>query len=237
MKIELYPKFEEVFEDNTLKGIFYPLCKVFDLGGELPESLFLVSNNGVWMNETEATEFNSSHFTAFELLNGKYKFKGNLALYQGYEIFRKVFQILEIDFKVNGHIFLESKKSTEEYIDYIKPILTFDFEGLDIDYYLRSFYAFSIDKLYYQKTGIFGGFYKTKGNNTFEGFGVYGINNESGYGEIVINQRYFLPEWINLENFKEIAYVVGIEFFEEGNDSYLVYDPDSQKVISLNYHS
>lgn len=43
MRVELFPDFEEVFVDNDLKHIFYPLCKV--MAEDFHQPLYIVSSN------------------------------------------------------------------------------------------------------------------------------------------------------------------------------------------------
>ena len=241
MKIELYPKYEEVFLDEALKGIFYPLCKVSHLSEEIPSPLFFISTNGMWMDETKKTEFNSTGFTIFDIVGGKYKFRGNLELYQDHNLFPEIYPSLEDDFENNGSLFLNQRTKTEKYMEHIKSKLDIDFKGLDIEYYLQAFYEYSMNKLNYEKTGIFGAF-----NEVIHGWHksepspiVYLIENgnSSGYADIETNKEEFLPSSIRLEKCKKVGYVVGHEFFADGNDTYLVYDTDTKRAICINHYS
>ncbi len=243
MKIELYPTFEEVFEDKALKGIFYPLCKVSDLGKGIANPLFFISTNGLWMDDAKKTIYNWSSFVAFEVVNGKYCFKGNLDLYKGYKLAQTIFPLLEHDFKINGIDFLNRKMKTKKYIEHIQTQLTTDLQDFDINYYIQTFYEYAINQLIYKQTGNFGAFRQiidgwSKVGSESSPY-IYEIKNDNstGYADIKINKEYLLPEWIDLDKCQLIGFAIGYEFFTDGNDSYLIYDRDKQIAISLNHYS
>lgn len=246
MKIELYPDFEEVFDKDTLKGIFYPLCKVSEISFDLKEPLFFVSSNGIWTDKTINNDNNRSDFTVFYRKNEKYVFKGDLEVYIGYKEAKEIFEILEIDFEQNGEDYLVQKIKTELYIQNIIKNYNFNYKKLDINYFLQTFYEFSINKLNYQKTGDFGAFqglingWKKSSNSQSDNSQiVYEIKNDnsSGYADIEINKEYLFPENLDIENYQKIGSVIGCEFFTDGNDSYLLYDQNNDRVICINHYS
>ena len=60
MKINLYPNFDDAFADETLKGIFYPLCSL--TLEKYPNKIFhIISSNGLWMDENFETKENTSN--------------------------------------------------------------------------------------------------------------------------------------------------------------------------------
>ena len=155
MEIKMYPSFNEVFTNEELLGVFYPLCSV-------ENQLHFVSSNGLWMDEQFETENNTTEYAKFELKNGKYDFKGDIRLYKGYEYAKNVFSILETNFNVNGKNYLTNRLKTELYIEKIKKILPPQTtEEIDLDYYLQTFYEFNINKLNYNLNGKFGAFRDT----------------------------------------------------------------------------
>jgi len=241
MKIELYPDFKEVFEDTSLKGIFYPLCKISEINTDIKEPLFFISNNGIWTDETIKNKNNQSGFICFKLQNGKYSFHGDLDVYIGHAHAPKIVDFLEADFLQNGEQYLSQKIKTDDYIQLIKEKQTLDFGDLDSTYFVQTFYEFSINKLNYQKTGVFGGF-----RQLIDGWGksdnssiVYEIKNDnsSAFTDIEINQEYLFPDSIKLEEYHKIGFVIGHEFFTDGNDSYLLFDQKNSKVLNVNHYS
>jgi len=238
MEIELYPEFNEVFENDTLKGIFYTLCKVSSIK---QGSFFFVSHNGIWTDENIKNENNQSEFICFLRKNGKYYFNGNLELYIGHENAKQVFETLNDDFNLNGEEYLAQKLKTELYIEKINKNLNIDFGKIDSNYYLETFYQFSINKLNYKKSGKFGAF-----REIIDGWGkpdkspiVYEIKNDNscGYADIEINKEFIFPKTIEIEKYEKIGFVEGSEFFTDGNDTYLVFDKKNGKIISVNHYS
>jgi hypothetical protein len=144
MKIILYPNFETVFTDKTLKGIFYPLCSLTI--EKYPNKVFhFISSNGLWMDENFETENNTFSYTLFEVVEKKYKFNGNTNLYKGSEKAKEIFDLLQKDFEHHGELYLETKMQTNNYIENQKRNLNIqENEEFDADYYLQTFYEFSI---------------------------------------------------------------------------------------------
>jgi len=226
MEIKMYPAFSEVFTNNDLLGIFYPLCSV-------ENQLHFVSSNGLWMDEQYKTESNTFEYTMFELKNGKYDFKGDIRLYKGYDDAKKMFSILENDFNINGNNYLTNKLKTDFYIAEIKKILSSQISAdIDLAYYLQTFYEFNINKLNYNLNGKFGefsffmkGYCKHDKSPIVYEKGYRGIE-ETLQGKIEI-----------IKDYSEIGTVVGYEFFTDGNDSVLFYNEKENKVLSVNCYS
>ncbi|MGI9525544.1 MAG: hypothetical protein ACR2MS_00375 [Weeksellaceae bacterium] len=237
MKIKLYPAFEDVFINDQLKGIFYPLCTII-LKDVNQTQLHFVSHNGVWIDETYSTMNNNNIYTKFTLVDGKYQFDGNIDLYTGHEIIKDILEIIENDFTENGESYLMNKTKTKVYIYKIKSKLTpfkaFDF---DLEYYLQVFYEFSINRLNYQLNDSFGMFRKVIDNWSTPNKSPIIHDIDDSLDEIKINAAYLLPENIQLEDYKEIGRVIGSEFFTDGNDNILLYNERDYSVLNINSYS
>ncbi|MGD1840036.1 MAG: hypothetical protein ACFB0B_03950 [Thermonemataceae bacterium] len=241
MKVALYPAFEEVFNNNALKGIFYPLCEVSDVSASLSDPLFFVSSNGIWTDGQIENDNNASDFTRFQLDNGRYTFKGDINVYVGYKNAQQVFKYLETDFRQNGEEYLSKKITTNAYIQSILANYKPNFGALDTNYFLQTFYEFSINKLIYHKTGKFGAFNQIINNwgEADESPIVYEIKDDhaSGYADIAVNSAYLFPQTLEIEKYEKVGFVVGAEFFTDGNDTYLLYDQFDQRAICINHYS
>ncbi len=242
MNIELYPKFDKIFTDETLKGIFYPLCSL--TLEAYPNKIFhFISSNGIWMDENHKTENNTLDYTLFELRGNKYQFNGDIKLYKGYEQAKKIIDKLQKDFDKNGRAYLDTKTQTDDYVSNQKQNLNIQSnDDFDVDYYLQTFYEFSINKLNFELTKRFGEF-----RHIIDGWGkpdkssiIYEIkdkDNSTGFGDIEINKEYIFPKTIKIDKYAKIGFVIGYEFFTDGNDSYLVFDEDKERVICINHYS
>ena len=226
MEIKMYPSFNEVFTNEELLGVFYPLCSV-------ENQLHFVSSNGLWMDEQFETENNTTEYTKFELKNGKYDFKGDIRLYKGYEYAKSVFPVIENDFNINGKNYLTNRLKTELYMENIRKILPPQTnDEIDLDYYLQTFYEFSINKLNYNLNGKFGAFnalindwgYSDQSPVVYHGK----EHEEEGCGNIDANI---------LKDYSYKGTVIGYEFFTDGNDTVLVYNEKENKILSVNYYS
>ena len=226
MEIKMYPGFNEVFTNDKLLGVFYPLCSV-------EKNLHFISSNGLWMDEQYQTEENSFKYTKLELKNGKYDFKGDIRLYKGYEYAKETYSILENDFNKNGNDYLKNRLKTEFYIEQIKKILPVKTkEDIDLKYYLQTFYEFSINKLNYNINGEFGKF-----SHIIRG-GYGGNQSPIVYEKGYHNAEETLSEKIDiLKGYAEIGTIIGYEFFTDGNDSVLFYNEKESKIISINCYS
>lgn len=235
-EIKVYPKFDEVFTDDKLKGIFYPLCSVVDKEKHKNKIFHFVSSNGLWMNENFGTDSNTDEYTLFELKNDKYVFNGNLDLYTGSEHAKLIFPILENDFEINGESYLSNKIKTEEYIDKQKQSLPNNFdEDFDIDYYVGTFYEFSINRLNYKLNGGFGEFRKIiDGWGSHESPIVYDETTDELAGSL---NHYNKPKIGDFDNFEVIGKILGSEFFTDGNDTILFYNKMNEKIVCVNFYS
>jgi len=221
--MKIYPSFNEVFANDELLGVFYPLCS-----GE--HGLHFVSSNGLWMDEQYKTEHNSSHYVMFEIKNGKYDFRGDIRLYQGYDYAKKIFPILEDDFNTNGNDYLAKKIKPAFYIEKITKILPPQTrDAVDLDYYLNTFYEFSINKLNYNLNGKFGEF-----NHLIKGYAKPDkspiIYNEKEHGGHPMDDNL-------IKSYCHLGAVIGYEFFTDGNDTVLFYNEKENKVLSANHYS
>ncbi len=241
MQITPYPEFETVFENDTLKGIFYPLCKISNFGLAGEKSLFFVSHNGIWTDENVKNDYNRSNFICFDLKNGKYSFKGDLTVYLGHRHAREVFNTLETDFEKHGNDYLSQQLKTDDYSANIVEKYEIQFGDLDPEYYLQTFYEFAINKLSFEKTGNFGAF-----NEIINDWGktdkspiVYEVKdgNTSGFENIMANRDYLFPESLKIDAYEKIGYIVGHEFFTDGNDTYLLFDDMGNTILCVDHYS
>ncbi|EWH13928.1 hypothetical protein KLA_07747, partial [Cellulophaga geojensis KL-A] len=241
MNIELYPEFDKVFTDKILEGIFYPLCSL--TLKEYPNKVFhFISSNGMWMDENHKTESNSSDYTLFEFQENKYKFNGDIRLYKGYEQAKNILDKLQKDFDKNGRVYLDTKTQTDDYIRNQKQNFNIESnDDFDIDYYLQTFYEFSINKLNFKLNKRFGEF-----RHIIDGWGksdkssiIYEIKNDNstGFTDIEVNKEYIFPKTIEIEEYAKIGFIIGYEFFTDGNDTYLAFDEDKERVICINHYS
>ena len=221
--MKMYPSFNEVFASDDLLGIFYPLCS----NGH---GLHFVSSNGLWMDEQYETEHNTFSYVQFKIKNGKYDFKGDIRLYKGYEYARKIFPILEEDFNVNGSDYLAEKMKPALYIKKIIKTLPPQLQNdIDLDYYLNTFYEFSINKLSYSLHGDFGVFnHLIKGYRKLDTSPI--IYNEKEHGGNPMDDHI-------IKGYSHIGAVVGYEFFTDGNNTVLFYNENENKVLSANHYS
>lgn len=229
--IVLYPAFEDVFTNDDLKGVFYPLCTV-TLGNN--EQLHFVSHNGMWIDEEVESSTNNNRFVVFKIVEDKYHFIGNTAVYEGVAIAKQVHSIVENDFEKNGIKYLNAKKRTEEYIEemssQLKDIAIGDF---DIAYYLQTFYEYSINKVDYQRSGKFGRF-----KQVIQGWAKADASEFVYTDNAIIDELTSeFPETFANTCLEEVGYTVGYEFFTDGNDNYLCYDKANQLAIVVNHYS
>ncbi|MCL2422753.1 MAG: hypothetical protein FWD11_02485 [Micrococcales bacterium] len=240
-KLIMYPSFGDVFETDDLLGVFYPLCTVVD---ERHGPLHFVSSNGLWMDDTFATDANTHAFTVFRVVEGKYQFDGDLRLYTGAGQAKSIFPLLEEDLAAHGDQYLAGtdgsqawygggKEEAEAYVERMRGVLPDPVDGFDMDYYLETFYAFSSYKRNYSLTGKFrsdisvrhrvGGGHVVSG--TADGYTMEMLWTEDG------------TEPTLLDNRVDIGMVIGSEFFQDGNDAALYYGPDSSTALIVNCYS
>jgi len=236
MKINLYPTFEEVFTDETLKGIFYPLCSL--TLEKYPDKVFhFISSNGLWMDENYETKFNTFNYTLFDVVENKYKFNGNVKLYKGFKQAKNIFEKLQEDFKTNGKIYLETKTKTDDYIETQKRNLKIKTDDeFDADYYIQTFYEFSINKLNFELTNEFGTF-----RGVIDGWPDGDKISPTVYDETTNELKgtlnhYDKPKIENIDTFEVIGKIVGFEFFTDGNDTVLFHN-NSDKILCVNSYS
>lgn len=227
--ISLFPEFEEVFAEDSLKGIFYPVCKI--VSAEYPYPLYIVSSNGLWFDEHFKSNQNTETFTLFEVMNdGKYAFSGDYYLYKNASEAQAIFPFLEEDFQKNGEKYLSWE--AENYLEEIKPLLQIEDEAFDVDYYLETFFYYSKSKLTYQKTGSLV-YFEAGRKIYFEGLTQYA----NSYGDVEVNAEYLFPEEIDLQDFKLIGAILGYQFFNDGNDVTLLHHLSERKVLLVNSYS
>ena len=236
MKIELYPDFNKVFVNETLKGIFYPLCSL--TLEKYPNKIFhFISSNGLWINKNYETVVNTFNYTLFDVEENKYKFNGNIKLYRGFEQAKSIFGELQKDFENNGKDYLEKKTKTNDYIEIQKRNLNIKTDDeFDADYYLQTFYEFSINKLNFENTNEFGAF-----RNIIDGWPKKHKQSPIVYNEATDELKgtlnhYDEPEIEDIETFEVIGKIVGFEFFIDGNDTVLFYN-NADKMLCLNFYS
>ncbi|KFF05761.1 hypothetical protein [Flavobacterium reichenbachii] len=236
MTIKLYPEFNDVFADETLKGIFFPLCSL--TLEKYPNKIFhFISSNGLWIDENHQTEQNTFNYALFDIQENKYRFNGNIQLYKGFEQAKNIFDELQKDMDNNGKSYLEKKTKTDDYIKKQKQNLNLKTDDeFDADYYLQTFYEFSINRLNFKYKNEFGAFRKI----------IDGWSNSNKESPIIYDEtsnelketlnHYDKPKFENIETFDLIGKIVGFEFFTDGNDTILFYN-NSDKILCLNFYS
>lgn len=232
MELKLYPRYEEVFSDSTLEGIFYPLCSVVLPSGQL---VHFVSHNGIWTNSESNSDQNTSDYYRFSIIDNKYSFSGDISIYQGYEIVGQIYKILEADFKTNEDQYFKAKLSLDEYTNKVMSLMP-EVEDLDLDTYIEFFYAYSLNKLVYQRTGQF-----AKYRQLIDGFAkpdpspyVYSQGDEDF--DVAIYHGDF-DSSLDLTGYTSIGMTIGCEFFTDGNDCVLYYNESDNTVICFNAYS
>lgn len=226
LEVTLYPTYSEVFATSELEGVFYPLCTITTASNE---QLHFVSHNGMWIDEEVDSQENNSQFTRFSLQDGKYVFAGKTTVYKGYEVAKQVYPIIAADFTANGIAYLNSKKKTGDYIDEILPKLCdINIGDFDVDYYLQTFYEYSINKADYQRSGRFGRF-----RQVIDGWGKA---DESDYVYTDLEGLDTHCDAMASGQFEAIGYTIGSEFFTDGNDNCLYYDKQYNGVLLVNHY-
>ncbi|KZE84071.1 hypothetical protein AV926_02800 [Myroides marinus] len=233
MELRLYPKFEEVFSDDTLEGIFYPLCTAVLPSGK---QVHFVSHNGVWTADESNSDQNTSDYYRFKLIDNKYTFSGDISIYQGYELVGQIHKILEVDFKTNEDHYFKAKLALDEYTDRVKALLPEIDADFDLDTYIEFFYAYSLNKLVYQRTGQF-----AKYRQLIDGFAKadpspYVYSQTDADFDVALYQGDF-DSLLDLMNYTPIGMTIGCEFFTDGNDCVLYYNESDDTVICFNAYS
>jgi hypothetical protein len=229
MNIKPYPSFDKVFTNDALKGIFYPLCSLSTQQGAM---FHFISSNGMWLDKAAETEQNTINYTRFDLIDGKYDFKGNPALYIGHELAKTIFPILLNDFETHGKHYLSKKTKTDKFIQQMKKKLPdLPWNDFDLDYYLQTFYEFSINKLHYELHQAFGQF-----NHIINKWGEK--ENKIAYiGADFADEIKELWIDINHDGYQIIGKIMGSDYFTDGNNSILCYNEANQQVINFNTYS
>ena len=235
MKIALYPEFNDVFVDNTLKGIFYPLCSVYFEDAD-NNKIHFISSNGLWFDENLNDELNSEEYCIFDYEDDKYSFNGNINVYKGQEYAKNIYTILEKDFEINGEKFLSEKTSTEDYIkQVISKVPKSEINDFDSEYFIGTFYEYSIVKLNYLLSSKFSTFRNLIENwHNRETPFVYSILTGEMQGTLNHLDK---PKIKNIENYELIGKTIASEFFTDGNDSLIYFNVQERKVLLINSYS
>jgi len=236
----MYPSYDEVFGTDDLLGVFYPLCTVVS-----PQygPLHFVSSNGLWMDEQFATDVNAHSFTMFRIGSGKYCFDGDVRLYAGATEAQRVFPVLQEDFAARGEHYLDQRVTSEEYVRKMSDQLPTPTSEFDLDYYLHTFYAFSVTRLCYITTGVFGNMIGVSGilADSLSSYGPAVHETEDEYTSEML-QLSSLPEARDgldaahnfVNSLVSIGMVIGSEFFHDGNDEALYYDAERGAALIVN---
>ena len=233
MHIQMYPSFDEVFADQKLYGIFYPLCTVTAV--DLAAPIHFVSANGMWIDERFQTPDNTAEYTLFDNTSGRYQFAGDARLYEGYEVAAGLQAILAADFAENGADYLHNRTKLRAYAQTIKSRLPeLNNSDLDLDYYIGTFYEYAITRLNYQLTGKF---------QTFNFLIDQWAQHESDI--VYTTAQEPLETMINdgsaglsdVHGYQFIGRTIGSEFFTDGNDTVLFYNSGIGKALALNSYS
>ena len=120
VKIDLFPEAESVFNSNIdkCKIVFFPVCSI-RLGGVNrnwgDEKIHLIQYNEDPYNEETTQYFNEyckDNMVAFDLTNGKYKFKTDFGYFdltkdweEWYNKTKSTYEVSKKDWTVNGNTF------------------------------------------------------------------------------------------------------------------------------------
>lgn len=151
--ILFFPSPEEVFMEKGMEMYFTPLLTYIYKENDKEYKIHLITTAGlICENDYPNSE---NRFFAFQYINGKYKFIGNLHTFGNSEI-KEVYSFLREDFENNKDYYLQKKVSIEDYVKLIKPLAkkagNFT-EGQSLKSYLENFYSYEIEKYNFQKTG------------------------------------------------------------------------------------
>jgi len=156
----------------------------------------------------------------FEVSGGKYRFGGDTRLHKGGNHARRLFPILEKDFAANATSYLEHE-STDSY-DYINGISDLFPESMDfdLDYYLATFFAFSVNRMQYESTGTF---------RADLGGCAFIDPPDDGYAA-----EHLHPKGSMIQHCVPLGLAVGSLFFQDGNDEALYYNPENNQALIVN---
>ncbi len=239
MKIFPYPTFDEVFKNKTLEGIFYPLCSVEYVIQNSVVKLHFISSNGLWMDESFSTETNTFSYTLFDIVEDRYQFSSDIRLYKGCLQAQEIFPKLVADFQENGITYLNERVSTQKYIVHQKEVFNLASYAklFDVEYYLQTFYEFSINRLYYSlyhEFGIFRGLIDKWAKPKQKSPIVYGASSKEVLESL---HHYDQPLIENIQEYQVVGQIIGCEFFTDGNDTILLYHAPMQKALCVNFYS
>lgn len=232
MRLTFFPSYEEVFAEDTLRGIFYPVCKVVD--ERYPCPLYIVSSNGLFFDEQYITDQNSHIYTLFDIVDGQYVFNGDIRLYKGYEVIQEVFLILQEDFVKNKEKYSSllrtsiHDKAYDLYVEALLPQVAHLALSFNFAYYAKTFLLYHLSKERYKEEGV---------HTTYRAGKEIVLDNidmQGSYGDIEINAEYIFPESMHFESFEFVGSIYGDDFFAESNDVSLLYQKDTYKVLIVN---
>lgn len=228
LELSHYPNFEDVFLDKKLEGFFYPLCSLYFSGKEddKKQVFHLVSCNGLWLDQAEESAGLNEGFSAFELKDGKYDFKGDLKPFKGHTDIPDLYRFLKEDFERSGAEYLNMGMTEEEYEDHVASHYTKQSESFDSAYYIHTFFNYSIKKLKQTR--------RRGAENLFSAFNTTDFIAASE--ELIVNEKYYaFPA--NLANTIPLGACWSYEYGVDGNNTFAFYDPEKSLVYNVNQYS
>lgn len=240
MIFDFYPDFDKVFADDTLKGLFYPLCTVSSIPSYPNTKLHFVSSNGVWLDEQYNNIENNNGYVRFKLIDNLYVFQGDFRLYRGHDIAKDLYKQLEAYFTQNIDVIMQTNLKVADYIELMKQeVLDINFpEKFDLNYYIETFYEFTINREIFKITGKF---------NQYENF--INSKNFTRDSKILNNEKvnpiksklyndWIYSQYANIfDGCMPIGRADALTFFSDGNDSELFFNQDQEYALSVNFYS
>lgn len=227
LEVRHYPDFEDVFLDEKLEGFFYPLCTLsfFKKEADKRQVFHLVSYNGLWLDETQESAELNEGFSAFELKEGKYDFKGDLKSFKGHAHIPGLYRFLKEDFERSGVDYLNTGMTEEGYKAHIAAHYTKELESFDSTYYINTFFNYGIRKL------------KQTNQHAKKFFSAFNTKDFiAGGEELIINEKHYsFP--VNLVNAIPLGACWLCEYGVDGNNTFAFYDPEKSIVYNVNQYS
>lgn len=232
--IKPYPEFEEVFANDDLKDIFYPLCSVILTEKETDRQvvLHLVSHNGLWIDETKESDTLNGTYAKFNIVNNRYSFTGNLSALKTDPKLKDILALLSSRFEDNKEKWLKKRTSARDFakeIDFDRESIADDF---DREYFIKAFYNYHLRKEKYIRKHKSNDFVLRKDlaqMNLFESFASSNFTNIAK--ELVVNNGDLLMDLI------PIGVCWSDKYFDDGNNSFLFFDKAKSQVYNVNQYS
>ena len=239
LEVKPYPEFEEVFEDNNLKGFFFPLCSLIyrDKKSDINRVFHVLSHNGLWLDESKSTFELNENFSVFEIKLDKYQFNGSITSFKGYDYVKNLFAFLIKHFEDNTTSYLNTKFTSADFVKHIQANYFNDLTLFDSEYYLESFFTYHKQKFNFKNQTNNNNFLPIKDFKNLNLFTAYNEKDFINVGEeIIINEKYFKIT-ANLIEKTPIGVCWVDEYFQDGNNIFAFYDDKNKYVYFVNQYS